>query len=333
MSNSITAPMLNRLAYTANPLQNLKIRGRPQLARANTVPGGLPGLPGMLDSMHGLGMPGGLEKSLLPTAMSPQAFSSTLPQLQKGEGQAFSGDDRLSGLLHGMGLDSLDLSPGTSYNLQYAKSQFEVNYQAMRAINTENGMQTMQVSFSFKASFEYLQVSAGGQPINPDGGVGQGEETGQGQKLDPMQQIMDFFSPEKTSRRILDFALSFFPSSKQFQESGDTGDARRNFADFIGKAIQKGFDQAQKILGKLPDGVQQDIDKTHDLVFDGLDDFVKNGLDPVKLGEGGIYASIQTYQLEMQLTMTYTSESAQEIPAHEAPGQAPAAKPVLDTLV
>ncbi len=50
----------------------------------------------------------------------------------------------------------------------------------------------------------------------------------------------------------------------------------------MGKAIQKGFDQAMGSLGTVPDATQKGIDKTHELVFKGLDDFVKNGMKEEK---------------------------------------------------
>ncbi len=66
-------------------------------------------------------------------------------------------------------------------------------------------------------------------------------------------------------------------------------------------AIQKGFDEAQAILGELPDPVQEDIDKTHEIVFQGLDDFVASGLAPEKRAPEGVYARIEAYRMELSL--------------------------------
>ncbi len=96
------------------------------------------------------------------------------------------------------------------------------------------------------------------------------------------QSMKDYFSPEATAGRILDFATAFFPASEAFKEGGDTEEARKKFADMMGKAIQKGFDQAMGSLGTVPDATQKGIDKTHELVFKGLDDFVKNGMKEEK---------------------------------------------------
>lgn len=96
-----------------------------------------------------------------------------------------------------------------------------------------------------------------------------------------MQGMQDYFGPEATSGRIIDFATAFFPASSEFKEGGDTEEARQKFADRMGKAIQKGFDQAiGKIGGNFNGAVKDGVDKTHELVFKGLEDFVKNGVKP-----------------------------------------------------
>ncbi len=115
--------------------------------------------------------------------------------------------------------DRVDISPETAFSLQYARSQFEVNVSALRAINTAQGVETQAFHFSLRASFETLQVASGQEPV-PWG------ETAPAASADPLKQMMDFFSPEKTAERILDFALSFFPQSRHLQEGGDTEAAR-----------------------------------------------------------------------------------------------------------
>lgn len=203
----------------------------------------------------------------------------------------------LGNLLGGLGMDEVDLSPSTSFSMQYAKAQFEINYQAMRTVSTENGFEMQEINFSFKASFETLNAYAGENVPNPFETEG----------ANPIDSMMEYFSPESTAGRILDFALSFFPQSEAYAEGGDTEGARQSFADLMGNAIQKGFDEALGILGDINEKIKSDIDETHDHVFTGLDDFVQNGYDPEKSSENGQYARMQAYRMELSMSMEYTT--------------------------
>lgn len=149
----------------------------------------------------------------------------------------------------------------------------------------------------------------GGFPgMGPMGGPGgAGGPSGAG-RIDPMEKLQEYFSPEKTAERILDFALSFFPRSEAFQEGGDTVDARQQFADMMGEAVQKGFDQAMTELGSISEETQEGIDKTHELVFSGLDDFVENGYNADKQ-ESDLYNGLQAYYQEVEVSMSYQSVS------------------------
>lgn len=88
-------------------------------------------------------------------------------------------------------------------------------------------------------------------------------------------------SPEATAQRIADFGLNFF--EKYAQQHGLANDeaGRKQFADFIGGAINQGIDEARNILGALQvldENVGADIDKTASIIQDRLTDFIKNGL-------------------------------------------------------
>ncbi|MBN2712011.1 MAG: DUF5610 domain-containing protein [Planctomycetes bacterium] len=260
---------------------------------------------------------GGLSKNL-PTSSSAVESSDAgvvSPETMKSQTQNRGMDNYVQDLLNNVGLDQLDLSSATNYSLQYAKVQFQINYQAVNSIQTANGVQTQQMNFSFNASFEYLSLQAGQGVTDPSSADGT-------QSADPLQSLMDYFSPESTAGRILDFALSFFPESSYAQEGGDTEDSRGKFADYIGNAVQKGFDQAMGILGKVPDKVQEDVDKTHEIVFKGFDDFVKNGLDKSKSGTDGVYANIQAYQTVLSLQAQYTKYDSSAYSGYNNRGQA-----------
>ncbi|MCP4644902.1 MAG: hypothetical protein GY851_30960 [bacterium] len=90
-------------------------------------------------------------------------------------------------------------------------------------------------------------------------------------------------SPEATANRIADFAVGFFQAWRdQSDERLALPDeqARQQFADFIGGAINQGIGEARDILGALNalgDDVTAQIDSTGDLIQARLDDFVING--------------------------------------------------------
>ncbi len=181
-------------------------------------------------------------------------------------------------LMSGLGLGSTNAN---STSMMSISASFEISYSSMIAVAGENGMTMQETSFSLKGSFEFMGMSSNGSSINPfdffSGKNSNAEDTDETNASDPFAQFMDYFSPEKTADRILDFSLGFFGNSQQYKEGGNTEDSRQSFADIIGAAIQKGFDQALGTLGKLPDKTQEEVDDTHTRVFDGLDNFIKTG--------------------------------------------------------
>ncbi|MCX7935921.1 MAG: DUF5610 domain-containing protein, partial [Planctomycetota bacterium] len=142
---------------------------------------------------------------------------------------------------------------------------------------------------------------------------------------DALASWLEYFSPEKTAERILDFALSYFPQSKWAAKSGDTREARQEFADYIGPAIQKGFDEAKRILGVLPEKIEEQIASTHNLVFAGLKNFVANGLDPAKSGEEGLYSQIEKYRARLLAAAASQAEAARAF--YDARGRTAAEAP------
>lgn len=218
--------------------------------------------------------------------LSPAVFSG----LQGGKGKpGFEKNDPFSGV----NLDKLGLSPDAQKKVMWAKSQFEVNYQVFNSMNSINGEKSFQETFSFKASYEFLQMASGQETPQPE--MAESAEQLPSQD-DALTKLQEYFSPENTAQRILDMAISFFPLSKIGQTEGNTETARQSFADFIGGAINTGFQMARDTLGALPDDIEAGIDKTHSLVFAGLEDFVKNGLDPEKSQHGGVYDRITAYR-------------------------------------
>lgn len=183
-------------------------------------------------------------------------------------------------LMGGLGLGSTSgATSGTT--MMSITASFEISYSSMVAVAGENGMSMQETSFSLKGSFEFMGMASNSSSVNPfDFFSGKNEATDDADETnasDPFAQFMDYFSPEKTADRILDFSLGFFGNSQQYKDGGNTEESRQSFADVIGAAIQKGFDQALGTLGKLPDKTQEEVDETHTRVFDGLDNFVATG--------------------------------------------------------
>lgn len=83
-------------------------------------------------------------------------------------------------------------------------------------------------------------------------------------------------SPEATAQRILGFATAFYGSFKT--QHGDMGDVEvtDHFLDVIKGGIEQGFSEAREILdglGVLQGGIATNIDKTYELIQQGLVDF------------------------------------------------------------
>lgn len=201
-----------------------------------------------------------------------------------------------SDLLDSMGVDEGDATDSGSYSMQYASLQYTLNYSVVKSLAAANGITLNNVNLSVNATLSLYQSSTGSSATNSSSSL--------------TDQLQELFSPENTAQRILDFALSFYASSDSYSAEGDTAAARAEFADTIGAAIQKGFDLAQSILGNLPDDVQSIIDQTHQLVFDGLADFVENGLDTGDDGETS--AIYQQLQYSLSVNYSYSSTYASD---------------------
>lgn len=86
-------------------------------------------------------------------------------------------------------------------------------------------------------------------------------------------------SPEATANRILDFALGFFEQYREnHSELGDE-EAREQYAEFIGGAIQEGIDEAREILGAL-----SAIDETTESGIVSIEGLIQDGLNAFVLG-------------------------------------------------
>jgi hypothetical protein len=93
------------------------------------------------------------------------------------------------------------------------------------------------------------------------------------------------FTPEATAQRITDFALSFFPMYASQHKDQTLEQQVDGYKKLVGGAVDQGFAEAGKILGDLPKGVSDQIQQTHDLVWQKLSsfsDYAKANADKTK---------------------------------------------------
>lgn len=226
----------------------------------------------------------------------------------------------------GLNIDRFGLSPDARNKVEWARAQFELNYQVLKSVNSANGYETTEEIFSFKGSYEFLQRASGGDWVSTAGEPVDEAATEEAAEQDQLTNLQDYFSPENTSQRMLDVALSFFGISEIARTEGDTEAARQNFSDFIGGAIDEGFRQARDILGDLPEDVSSGIEKTHSLVFAGLADFVKNGINPEKLRPGSVFDKIAAYREEAKAEIAARLKSSSTV-SYNSSGEAQIAPP------
>lgn len=207
-------------------------------------------------------------------------------------------------------------------------AQYELNYTAMQYVADAAGnFSYKETSVSIKLDLNYVKAAAGdgakgkslaellggaqdmSQLVDILGGSGKSQKTSSTSPTDFMAGLKDYFSPEKTAGRIVDFCTAFFPASDAFKAGGDTEEARGKFAEMMRAAVQKGFDQAMGTLGKVPQKVRDDIDKTHELTFKGIDDFVTYGMDRNKQNEG-VYSALEQLAFSFQYSYSEKTVSA-----------------------
>lgn len=99
------------------------------------------------------------------------------------------------------------------------------------------------------------------------------------------QQLLEFFSPANTAKRIVAFGTNFFPAFQQ-NNRGLSGEEQVNqFSSLITQAIQKGFDQAEKILGGFDNLGETGklIKKTYEMVLEGIEEFRREHFNKLDL--------------------------------------------------
>ena len=84
-------------------------------------------------------------------------------------------------------------------------------------------------------------------------------------------------SPEATADRIVAFSTNFFPLYAEQHPEMDEQQALTKFVDIISGGIDQGFEEAKEVLSGLnvlEGDIATNIDKTYELVQQGLADFI-----------------------------------------------------------
>jgi len=84
-------------------------------------------------------------------------------------------------------------------------------------------------------------------------------------------------SPEGTAGRIVSLSTAFFDAYAAQHPDQDPAETAKSFVEMIRGGVEQGFKDARGILdglGALQGDVAGNIDKTHELVMKGLDDFL-----------------------------------------------------------
>lgn len=159
--------------------------------------------------------------------------------------------------------DSLEISlrePGKG-SLDLSVSLFEMNYQSVRAIQGANGEQGIERTTFFAQALKIEYRATGAYAGDLDGGL---------------KKLREAFTPEKTARRIADFALSRYTE----QGESDTPEARAAYRDTILPAIERGYQEALGLLGALPEEVRSELEATIRRVRDLFEAFIRDGKLP-----------------------------------------------------
>lgn len=168
----------------------------------------------------------------------------------------------------------LNLSPGSqktseSKSISYESIELAVEYTRTKidiVELSEGGKRMLSTSESMKILYKSTTVK-----MEDAAGTEGAEETGTDASL------ADYFSPENTAQRIVDFARSFFPAyGDNHADEHDPTKLQDDFTKMMRDAIEQGFKEARAILGDFyeqdtPGFITDTIDQTYDLVQQKLD--------------------------------------------------------------
>lgn len=95
------------------------------------------------------------------------------------------------------------------------------------------------------------------------------------------QELLEYFSPANTASRIAEFSLGFFDAFKGNNPNLSEEEQVEQFAGLISGAIQRGFDDAEQVLGDLVEmeDIGENIKRTYELVMEEIEHFRKEHFD------------------------------------------------------
>lgn len=174
---------------------------------------------------------------------------------------------------------------GSQNNQQIAQVQdsFSFSMDLRRSLQIVEGESRSQIVKAFEMEVS-ISVSASGKLESS-----LRRESEKAQEAEPVND--DPFSPENTSKRIVDFVKQALAFTRKFTDNPvETDEQMQRFAELQTNAVKEGFRQARRLLGKLPDEVNSGIGKTYDLTMKGLDEL----FNPKAESEEGEVAEEQT---------------------------------------
>jgi hypothetical protein len=158
---------------------------------------------------------------------------------------------------------SVSISSGKqSQSLLFKASITNINQVLNADFANGNNQSGSQGSASLQISSTQLSISIQQQDSSGDGNSASGEDT----------------SPDATSKRILDGALGLFGLYQQQHPDQNTSDQAQSFIKLVRQGFEQGYQEATDILKNLNvfnGDVASGVQKTHDLVEKGFDDFLK----------------------------------------------------------
>lgn len=93
------------------------------------------------------------------------------------------------------------------------------------------------------------------------------------------------WAPDKVAGRITSFALPHFNKWAAQHKNLSHDQAVDQFADLINKSIQKGYDDAMKVLGDIPEDVKVELEKTIQITRETIDAWKQQQKTPESTGE------------------------------------------------
>lgn len=152
--------------------------------------------------------------------------------------------------------------------LQEALFSLEIEYQSIRLIQSQTGETYFErSSLKMKAVGAYRRVAA--LPFAPRPAKANGMYS----------FLLDYYSPENAAKRIADYAIGQFEGSAD--PSSEEGRIERSaYRDRMLAAVQRGADEARRLMSGMPIEILGIADQVEHLVTELFDRFVETGQHP-----------------------------------------------------